>query len=514
MNNDGTANKAQLDEKIAALEAEISAAKTEISQYRTVFDHCPMMIWFKDNQNNILKVNKLAAQATNQTPQELENHATKDFYPGEADAYYQDDLEVIQSGQAKLGIIETIQTKNGKISVQTDKVPWYDAHGNIKGVIVLVSDITVRKKYEEEIYQSQKLKSLGILAGGLAHDLNNLLSGITGNIDLAALSVKEGEDCTVYLSRIKSVLDKARHLTQQLLTFAQGGAPVQACIPIEQLIYECIDLFSAGSNVNCKVSVKSKLHNVHIDAGQISQVFNNLILNAQQAMPNGGTIDIDLENITRGNSEFVRISIKDRGQGISPENAEHIFDPFFSTKEKGTGLGLSISHSIIKRHGGEITFNSNEYGGTTFHILLPASFEAPVASCRVPPPSTGIKARVLVMDDDQFILDSLANMLKAIGCDYHCVRNGTDALNFFKDAVRRNEPYDAVILDLTIHGGMGGKETIKRLRELNIPFKSLVSSGYSNDPVMSAPQKYGFDAVLRKPFGLDELRLALKGLLS
>lgn len=517
-------SKELLKLKVKLQEHEISMLKSEIRHLQAVFDYSPMMIYFKDDKNTILKVNKLAAEAVGVKAEELENRPSKDFFPGEADSYYQDDLEVINSGQPKLGIVETMKTSTGKIFVQTDKVPWRDESGQVKGVIVLVSDITIRKKYEEEIYKGQKLKSLGTLAGGLAHDLNNLLGGIAGNIDLALLSMKDREDATLYLNRIIPVIEKSKHLTQQLLTFAQGGAPVKKTVSIDELLAECVDFFSAGSNVTCQIISDTHPHFVSIDANQISQVINNMIMNSQQAMPDGGKITIKIGKVTLGKTEtgklntnishFIKISIKDHGQGISPEIIDNIFDPFFTTKEKGTGLGLSISHSIIKRHGGFIDVKPNLPKGTIFSIYLPDIQGKLDTAAKETFDNGHIRAKVLLMDDEEFILDVTSGMLKMIGCECVCVKNGEEAIEQFESASTTLRPFDIVILDLTIHEGMGGKETIRRLRLSGQPFKAIVSSGYSNDPVMASPSEYGFDFVLPKPFGIEGLRQGLRNLIG
>lgn len=513
-------NREELVEKIKSLEFENSKLKREMSHLQTVFDCSPMLIWFKDDKNHILNANRMVADAANLPPEDIINKSTWDIYPDEADKYFRDDLEVISSGKPKLGIIETMQTANGKIYVQTDKVPWRDESGKVKGVIVFVSDITVRRRYEEEVYKSQKLKSLGVLAGGLAHDLNNLLGGITGNIDLATRSIEDGLDGSLYLQRLRPVLDKAKHLTQQLLTFSQGGAPVKMTVSIESLVGECIDFFSAGSNVECQLTTKSNLHNVDIDVNQMSQVITNLILNAQQAMPDGGKIDISLENVilntykkaigTNLNGDFIKITIKDFGRGIPNEIMDNIFDPFFTTKETGTGLGLSISHSIIQRHGGNIDVKQNQFeDGVTVSVYLPASFSKPMQITKESVTAEDLNFKVLVMDDEPYIRELMSDMLSELHCTYNCVSDGKEAIKAFQSAIEENEPYDVVILDLTIHGGLGGKETVKNLRKIGKHFKALVSSGYSNDPVLSSPKDFGFDAVLKKPFGLNDLRVAL-----
>ncbi len=386
----------------------------------------------------------------------------------------------------------------------------------------IARDITERKKMEEELLKVQKLESVGILAGGIAHDFNNILTVILGNISFAKMYTTSEDDIFETLTKAEKASLKARDLTQQLLTFSRGGAPVKKTASITKLLKESAGFILRGSNVRCEVSISNELWSTEIDEGQISQVINNLIINADQAMPEGGTIQVHAKNITVGveddvplqDGEYVKITITDQGSGISPEHLQKIFDPYFTTKQKGSGLGLAISYSIINRHNGYITVESKLGIGTTFHIYLPASQkQIPIKKGVKKGPVMG-KGKILVMDDDEVIRDFIDRVLAHLGYEVVCAEDGSEAIELYKRAKESNQSFDAVILDLTIPGGMGGAETIQKLLEMDHQVKAIVSSGYSNDPVMSNFQQYGFNGVITKPYKIQELSQVLHKIIT
>jgi two-component system, cell cycle sensor histidine kinase and response regulator CckA len=372
-------------------------------------------------------------------------------------------------------------------------------------------------KYEQQLQQNQKLESLGVLAGGIAHDFNNLMSGIFGYIDLARSSSKD-KNVTGYLSTAMGIIDRARNLTQQLLTFAKGGAPVREIGSLVPVIREGSQFALSGSNVSCVLDIDERLWFCNFDKNQIGQVLDNILINAQQAMPMGGTISIAAKNISlraeeKGNlqaGKYVKISVHDTGIGIPKEILPHIFDPFFTTKQKGSGVGLAISHSIVKRHGGSIEVESEPGNGTTFHIYLPASGETPATSFSSKPASIhrGI-GRILIMDDEEIIRNSLEKILSSMGYSVVCRKDGAETLSFFVEETNAGRSFAAILLDLTVPGGMGGKETAVEIRKLNTDIPLFVTSGYSEDPVIADPENYGFTDSIRKPFTIEELTLML-----
>ncbi|MFC1537464.1 PAS domain S-box protein [Gemmatimonadota bacterium] len=398
-----------------------------------------------------------------------------------------------------------------------------DAEGNVVRMIGFAKDISERKQLEEERAKAAKLESIGLLAGGIAHDFNNILSIILGNVSLASMIAKEEKSATSeYLIDAGTGCSRARELTQQLLTFSKGGEPIKKTASLSGLIKEASVFALRGSNVKCRRYISKDLWPCEIDEGQISQVINNLILNADQAMPEGGTINLRAENDTVGKEgrlpldegRYVKLTIKDQGLGISKEHLSKIFDPYFSTKQKGSGLGLATTYSIIKRHGGHISVESELKVGTTFYIYLPVSWKQVEGKEVKKKEITVTRGRILVMDDEQALREVISRMLEQIGHEVECANNGTQAVKIYKQAKESGQPFDAVILDLTIPGGMGGQETVKKLIEIDPEVKAIVSSGYSNDPVLANFRDYGFNSKVSKPYRIEELREVVQSVMQ
>jgi len=389
----------------------------------------------------------------------------------------------------------------------------------------ITRDITSRKRMENELLKVEKLESLGILAGGIAHDFNNILSAILGNISLAKLLVQPEEKQYKHINNAEIACARARDLTQQLLTFSRGGAPVKNLIHINALIKESVTFALRGSKVKPIFTIAEDLWAVEVDAGQLNQVINNLTINANQAMPDGGTININARNVTNESQhlaslpdgKYIEIMIKDYGIGIAEENKARMFEPYFTTKGKGSGLGLATSYSIIKNHGGIITFESEVGIGTTFHVYLPASDEVFEPKDNHENDATTIPAfhhRILVMDDETIIRTILGRMLKSAKYDVELTADGSEAVQKYLKAKKSGKPFDAVILDLTVPGGMGGKDVIVKLREIDPGVKAIVSSGYADDPIMADYQKYGFRGVVAKPYRLEQMKKTLRDILT
>lgn len=377
----------------------------------------------------------------------------------------------------------------------------------------LQHEIAERKRAEEELLKTQRLESMAILAGGIAHDFNNILTSILSSITLAKLSMDPGGDVYRRLSVAEKASLRARDLTQQLLTFSKSGSPVKKTASIIDLIIDSAEFVLRGSNVKCKYQFDDNLWHVDIDEGQISQVISNLLINANQAMPQGGTITITAKDIVLAENElptlpagrYVLLSVKDQGVGISEKDLPLIFDPYFTTKQAGSGLGLASTYSIIKKHDGNISVETRLNEGTTFTIYLPASDGKAVT---VAPLSQRVhmgSGRLLVMDDDPSIRESLGEALRFLGYDVQFAEDGSAALEQYEEALNEGKGFDAVIMDLTIPGGMGGLEAIARLRKLDPSVKAIVSSGYSNAPVMSSYKEYGFNGMISKPYKIEEL---------
>ena len=368
---------------------------------------------------------------------------------------------------------------------------------------MLQQDITERKRLEEELLRAQKLESMGVLAGGIAHDFNNILTTILGNVSLAREKVDPDDEVFDLLMEAETASIRAQTLTRQLLTFAKGGSPVRETASISDILKESSLFVLRGSKSSCEFSIAEGLWTADVDVGQIIQIINNIIINANQAMPKGGTIQIAAANLIiegRHNlpvnpGRYISISIKDSGVGIAKKHLLDIFDPYFTTKQEGCGLGLTTTYSIVKKHAGHITVESQLGVGTTFHIYLPASDKA------IPEKEEAkiIKGqgRILVMDDEAPIRKMIGRMLGNLGYESEFANDGAETIRKVKES---EKPYDAVILDLTIPGGMGGKEAINKLLEIDPEIKAIVSSGYSDDPVLANFQEYGFKGMMPKPF--------------
>jgi PAS domain S-box-containing protein len=399
--------------------------------------------------------------------------------------------------------------------------PIRDKDGNIIGVVLVFRDITEKRKMEEELLKADKLGSLGILAGGIAHDFNNILTAILGNITLAKAYTKPGHKVYERLTEAEKACLRAKDLTQQLLTFSRGGAPIKKIASVSESLRDAVPFALSGSNVRCEFTIPDDLWPVEIDEGQISQVINNLIINASQAMPEGGIIKVRAENmvVDAGQSlplkegRYIKISIEDQGIGILKEHLSKIFDPYFTSKRKGSGLGLTVAYSIIQKHNGYIDVKSKLGVGTTFFICLPASEHSiAIKDKEIDKISKGT-GRMLLMDDEEMVRDVAGEMLRHMGYSVEFAKNGVEAIELYKIAKESGEPFDAVILDLTVPGGMGGKEAIEKLLEIDPNVKAIVSSGYSNDPVMSDFRRYGFRDVVAKPYKIKELGKTLYGVI-
>ncbi|MFX1519406.1 MAG: PAS domain S-box protein [Promethearchaeota archaeon] len=408
-------------------------------------------------------------------------------------------------------------TKEGKKRevIITSKLIDYEGEMAILGII---TDITERKKMDEELQKVEKLESIGILAGGIAHDFNNILTAILGNISLAKIYTPlDNKKVFERLAEAEKASIRAKDLTQQLLTFSKGGTPVKKHVSISDLLMETVNFALSGSNVLCEFSFSKDLWLVEVDEGQISQVINNLIINADQAMPEGGTVKVSAENITLSSSnsltlqegDYVKISIEDQGIGIPRDHLSKIFDPYFTTKHKGSGLGLTVAYSIIKNHGGTIAIESKLGMGSKFSIYLPASPTQILTREDTEKKQLVFKGKILVMDDEESIREALNEILNYLEYEVAFATNGDEAIDLYTESKNKDQPFDAVILDLTIPGGMGGKETIQKLLEIDPEVKAIVSSGYSTDPIMADFKSYGFSGVVAKPYKIEELNEAL-----
>ena len=432
--------------------------------------------------------------------------------------------KVIESGQI-VGLANNTKLirKDGKEVIIADSgAPIISKEGEVIGVVLVFRDITEKRRMHQEILKIQKLESLGVLAGGIAHDFNNFLTGIIGNLSLVKLDITPQTKIYDSVKNMETAALRAKDLTQQLLTFSKGGKPVKSVVYLPDLVSESVAFALRGSNLKCRYAFKPDLRLVEVDEGQIGQVLNNLAINAVQATPQGGLIDVGAENVVLGfdnpmnlrPGQYVKLTLTDQGTGIPKDHIDRIFDPYFSTKQKGSGLGLTVAYSIIDKHDGRITVESELGVGTTFHVLFPATEKTAQQAVDHKPKIFKGKGRVLVMDDEKLIRDIVVQFLNVMGFETAMAEDGRAAMDLYREAKESGHAFDVVIMDLTIPGGMGGKETIDKLLAYDPAAIAIVSSGYSNDPIMSNCEAYGFKGVIKKPYRIEDLSDALRDLLS
>ena len=427
--------------------------------------------------------------------------------------------ELIQLGSVGTAEYSLVKRDGSEYPAEISASVLQDSAGGPTGFVSAIRDITERKKMEEERQRAARLESVGVLAGGIAHDFNNLLTGIMGNIGLAKRYVEPEEKAFDRLLEAGKASLRARDLTQQLLTFAKGGTPVKKTASIAELIKDSATFALRGSNVRCEFCLPDDLWVAEVDEGQISQVISNLAINADESMPEGGIINMSAKNtaIRTGSSlplrkgKYIEIRVEDHGTGIRKEHLERIFDPYFTTKQKGSGLGLATTYSIIKNHNGYITAHSELAVGTTFHIYLPAS-QNPISVKKeviVEDTLANGKGRILIMDDEEVIRELLLQELSDAGYEVELTKDGAEAIEQYAKAKKSGQPFDAVIMDVTIPGGTGGKEAIKQLLEIDPEVEVIVSSGYANDSIIVDFRDYGFRAAIAKPYKITELEKTL-----
>src|SRR5215475_7938098 len=381
----------------------------------------------------------------------------------------------------------------------------------------LLEQMAVRQRMEEEVLKARKIKSVGVLAAGIAHDFNNFLTGILGYVSLAKVVAQTDVQVAAYLTAAEQACQRATALTQQLLTFAKGGAPVRHTVSLVEILKESVGFALRGANVRGDIQIAADLWPVDVDAGQINQVIHNVVLNAVQAMPGGGTVEVRADNIAFEagapfpliEGQYVKITVQDYGCGMPKEVLSNIFDPYFTTKAEGSGLGLTTAYAIVTKHDGYITVTSEVGLGTTVVIYLPASQQALVSAQTRPPIPLRGSGRILVMDDEEMIRDLLRALLETLGYTVECVQDGAEAVAVYQYAQAARQPFAAVILDYTMPGGVGGLETLHRLRAIDPQVKALISSGYANNPVMADWAYYGFSGVVAKPYTMAQLQEVL-----
>jgi PAS domain S-box-containing protein len=509
-----------LQEKIQQIEQSREALRASEERFRSLVETTSDWVWELDESGKYTYCSPKVKDLLGYEPEELIGKVPADFVaPFEKERFEKTFHTLVTSREGFAALQKSCLGKDGnEVLIETGGVPFCDVDGNFQGYRGIDRDITDRKKLEEGLMKAQRIESIGLLAGGLAHDFNNILTAILGNISLAKSYTSPDEKVYRRLEETEKASLKAKDLTQQLLTFSRGGAPVKKTIDLGNLVNESVAFALRGSKVRCNFSIPPDLWLAEVDEGQIGQVVNNLVINAVHSMPEGGTIELQAANMVVESQQalplrpgrYVKVSIRDHGKGIPREHLAKIFDPYFTTKSKGSGLGLPTAYSIINRHEGHIEVESEPGRGTSFTIYLPASEAGSLhLEHHVEPPREG-KGRILVMDDEEFVREVIGEMLGSLGYEVAFARDGTEAIAVYKAALASGESIEAVIMDLTIPGGMGGKEAIKELLTIDPKIKAIVSSGYSHDPVMSNCQEYGFRSVIGKPYRLQDLSRILQ----
>ncbi len=500
------------------LQAEVAESE---ARYQQLVEHSPDAI-LVHREGVIVYANPAAASLLGaQGEEDLLGRSIFDFHTDETRPLVEERIRALKAERiAAPPLEETFLRLDGKLAeMEVTGVPIQ--YQGEPAVMVIARDVTERKRMERELLRAQKLESVGVLAGGIAHDFNNALQAIIGNVLLAKMEAGSPSRVRACLEDVESAVSRAVSLTSQLLTFSRGGAPVTRAASIETLLRESATFVLRGSKSACRFEFEKDLPLVEMDSDQIYHVVHNLVLNAHQAMPMGGTITISARQIevtgtrplaTLKPGRYVAVSVADEGIGIPPNMLDKIFDPYFTTKQEGSGLGLASCYSIITKHGGLIEACSEEGKGAVFTFYLPVSKkqteEMPEAT-EEPMPG----GRVLVMDDDEVVRHVTAAMLQTLGFRVATAADGAEAIRAYMQAKEEGDPFDVVIFDLTVPGGMGGREAIQRLRRLDPAVRAIVASGYSNDAVMAEPQRYGFAGVMSKPFDLHDVARTLKQVL-
>lgn len=493
------------------------------ARYFDLYDLAPVG-YFTINKDGLIKeVNLAVSLLLGVDRKELVNQPISRFIlPLDQDIYYLHRKKLFETTESQACELRLLKKNSESIWTRLESILAYDENDEVSCRVVVI-DISERKqaeaeriKFEQITQQTQKLETLGVLAGGIAHDFNNLMGGVFGYIDLSRAQSTESI-VIENLSKAMNAIERARGLTQQLLTFSKGGSPILQTAPLFPFIKDNVLFALSGSNVICNFDVPDDLWESNYDKNRIGQVIDNLIINAVQAMPAGGSITLQARNVQLNENEhsvlplgnYIKISITDTGVGIPNENFVQIFDPFFTTKDKGSGLGLATSYSIINRHGGCIDIESELGKGSTFHVYLPAAIGLKSTIDEQLIVKHKGRGTILIMDDVAVIRETIGDMLEFFG--YNVVRktNGHEVIKFFADELQAGNKIVAMIFDLTIPMGIGGIDTIKEIRKLDLDIPVFVSSGYSIDPVMTNPAEFGFTASISKPFTATELAILL-----
>ncbi|MFP4423413.1 MAG: PAS domain-containing protein, partial [Desulfococcaceae bacterium] len=518
--------EARVKERTRLLESEIAErkraeAETEALNRRlnTLIEALPDAVYFKDSEGRYLVVNAAFEQMNGVVRSLILGRTDPEIFDGALATFYQEsDRKVMARRRVIHSVVEVPGPGEERLILDCVKVPLFDLSGETVGLVGMNRDVTRQKRMENELFRARKLEAIGILAGGIAHDFNNLLTVILGNLSLCRMDGTLSESDDRILAGAEEAAGQARELTRKLILFSKGGEPNRRPLSLSGLLRELADEARKRLSLDTELEIPAGLPMVAADEGQLRMAIFQVMENAGEAMAeSGGTFRLRAEAISVDGAEearltpgrYVRITLRDAGPGIAAEHLADIFDPYFTTKsmgpDRGVGLGLSIVHSVMNRHEGLVTVESFPGKGAAFHLFLPVLDDSSEAA-QAGPDESREKTRVLLMDDEAPVREVAAAMLRRLGCDVVSVSEGNRAVEAFVAARKANRPFAAVILDLTVKMGVGGLTTLKRLKEIDPAVPAIVSSGYSNDPVLQNPWSYGFRGVIPKPYGIHDLR--------
>jgi PAS domain S-box-containing protein len=500
----------QVTSTIARIRAE-GARREAVETFEAVFQTVPLALYIMDPEGRLVMWNAAATRTFGWSESEVLGRPLP-FVQEEKKEESRRLIDQAFQGGGLHGVeVERRRRDGSAVFIRLSSAVLHASNGHPIGTLTTAEDVTEKRLAEQTQQRLNRLESLGVLAGGIAHDFNNVLMGIMGNVSLARTEANP-ELRSELLYEAQDATRRAVSLTAQLLTFAKGGAPLKEAVELATLLKEVLDFALNGSAVRLDLDLRVTSP-VEVDPGQVREVIQSLVINALEAMPGGGALKVETGDLTDANgARFVWIAISDTGVGIGPETMEHIFDPYFTTKPAGTGLGLAVAHSIVAQHGGKITVHSLPDEGTTFQVFLPASAVVEEASRRqgIGAPTVEKAIKVLIVDDEDMVRTILVRMLERLGYSGVPCASGEEAIRLFREAAGSGEPFDVVITDLTMPGGLGGVETTAALLEIDPNVLVVVSSGYSDDPAIARFRDYGFVASVKKPYTLDALRETLE----
>lgn len=496
------------------------ALRESEEKYRTIIENIEAAYYEADIAGRWTFLNDAAGKIFGREKQDLLGKGYGEFLSEESAAELREVFHrvSITGASVKDYYRKMTDTDGTERHLEFSVAPMKDSEGIVSGFRGICRDVTARKRSEQELLKLEKIESIGVLAGGIAHDFNNILTAVQGNVSLAKLLQDPESRAHHRLNEAEKACVRARDLTQQLLTFSKGGAPIKKTASVSEVVADACSFALRGSNVRCEFAIPEHLSTVEIDEVQIGRVIGNMVINADQAMPDGGTILIRAENVSISPDRnlplepgrYVRISIEDHGVGIDRRLLPKVFDPYFTTKSEGSGLGLAAAYSIVKSHGGHITAESEIGVGSKFHVFLPASDRETLPQGGSEERVVSGSGRILIMDDEEQIRDLAGELLCLLGYEVDTARDGEEAIELLRSAKAAGRLYDAAILDVTIPGGMGGREVIRRLAAIDPDIKGIVSSGYSHDPIMADYERYGFTGVIPKPYNARRLSEILR----